>query len=64
MDINKMDISPELRAKAAACKTPDELLALVKSEGYKLSEAELESIAGGKKNSWGLYCSEDICPSL
>ncbi|MBE6473143.1 MAG: Nif11-like leader peptide family natural product precursor [Coriobacteriaceae bacterium] len=41
------DLSPELREKAGACKTPDELLALAKSEGYKLSEEELESISGG-----------------
>ena len=64
MDINEMDISPELREKAAKCKTSEELLELAKNEGYKLSEAELASIAGGGKNSWGLYCSEDICPSL
>ena len=32
------DISPELREKAKACKTPDEMLALAKAEGYKLSE--------------------------
>lgn len=41
------DLNPELREKAGACKTPDELLALAKSEGYKLSEEELESISGG-----------------
>lgn len=28
------DLSPELREKAGACKAPDELLALAKSEGY------------------------------
>jgi len=33
-----MDLSPELREKAKACKTPDEMLALAKAEGYKLSE--------------------------
>ena len=28
MDINDLDISPELRAKVAACKTPEEILAI------------------------------------
>ena len=47
------DLSPELREKAEACKTPEELLALAKSEGYKLSEAELEANSGG-----GRSCSD------
>lgn len=46
-------LSPELREKAEACKTPEELLALAKSEGYKLSEAELEAVSGG-----GWSCSD------
>ena len=36
MDLDKISISPELRKKAEACNTPEELLALAKSEGYKL----------------------------
>ena len=44
------DISPELREKAKACKTPEELLALAKKEGYKLSDEEMEAVSGGK--SW------------
>lgn len=47
MNLENMDISPELREKAKACKTPEELLALAKHEGYKLSEAELEAVSGG-----------------
>ena len=47
MNIKDMDISDELRGKAKACKTPEEILTLAKSEGYKLSEAELEVVAGG-----------------
>ena len=54
MNLENMDISPELREKAKACATPDELLALAKSEGYKLSEAELEAVAGG-----GWSCGSD-----
>ena len=38
MNIDDLDLSPELRAKAEACKSPEELLALAKQEGYKLSD--------------------------
>ena len=51
------DLSPELREKAKACKTPEELLALAKAEGYKLSEEELGAIAGG-----GGWSNENPCP--
>ena len=44
------DLSPELREKTKACKTPEELLALAKKEGYKLSDEEMEAVSGGK--SW------------
>ena len=50
------DLSPELREKAKACKTPEELLALAKAEGYKLSEEELGAIAGG-----GGWSNENPC---
>ena len=54
MDFN--DISPELREKARACKTPEEMLALAKKEGYKLSEDEMEAVSGG---GWS-GCSSDV----
>ena len=41
------DLSPELREKAKACKTPEEMLALAKKEGYKLSDEELAAVSGG-----------------
>ena len=76
MDIKNLDISPELREKAKACNTPEEILALAKSEGYKLSEAELEEISGGGSSVWGgtekiecVYCGtkfdidKDACPN-
>ena len=44
------DLTPEQQAKARACKTPEELLALAKAEGYELSDEELEAVAGGM--SW------------
>lgn len=55
MDLENLDISPELREKAKACKTPEELLALAKSEGYKLNDAEMEAVAGG-----GVTWSSDV----
>ena len=39
-------LTPELKEKAKACATPEELLALAKAEGYELSDAELEQVAG------------------
>lgn len=47
MNLESMDITPDLREKAKTCKTPEELLALAKSEGYKLSDAEMEAVTGG-----------------
>ena len=49
-EMDYKDLSPELREKAKACKTPEELLALAKTEGYKLSDEEMEVISGGE--SW------------
>lgn len=60
MDLENIDISPELREKARACKTFEEVLALAKAEGYKLSETELEAVAGG--GSW-MGDNSDHCPS-
>lgn len=50
-----------------ACKTPEELLALAKIEGYELSDAELEGLAGG--GFWDGNCEDyqfeddGTCPS-
>ena len=55
MNINDLDISPELKEKARACKTPDEILALAKKEGYKLSDEEMQAVSGG---GWS-GCSDD-----
>ena len=56
MDFKGIDISPELREKAKECTSPEELLALAKKEGYKLSEAEIEAVSGG---GWS-NCSTDV----
>lgn len=47
MDFKDMDISPELREKAKACTSPEELMELARREGYKLSEEELAAVSGG-----------------
>ena len=43
------DLTPEQMDKARACKTPEDILALAKEEGYELTDDELEGISGG---SW------------
>ena len=48
MNLENLNINDELREKAKACKTPEELLALAKKEGYKLSDDEMEAVAGGR----------------
>ena len=50
------DLSKEQQEKAMACKTPEEILALAKDEGYELSDEELEAVSGG----W-YFCSDKIC---
>lgn len=57
MEINGMDISPELMEKVKACTSPEELLELAHEEGRELSEGELEGIVGG----WG-GGPTDTCP--
>lgn len=52
--MNSEDLTLELQEKVAACSTPEELLALARTEGYELSDAELEQISGGNFN--------DACP--
>ena len=49
--MNFHEISPEMKAKAMECKTPEEIVKLAESEGYELTDEELEAIAGG---SWCL----------
>lgn len=48
------DLSPELQAKAIACNTSEELLALAQSEGMELGEKELEAIEGGMVSGWSI----------
>ena len=41
--------NPELQEKLKNCKTAEELVALAEEQGVELSDAQLDSIAGG---SW------------
>ena len=54
--MNIEDLTPELKEKVLGCKTPEELLALAKEEGYELSDEELQSITGGDLTHWGGRC--------
>ena len=41
------DLTPEHQVKARSCKTPEEMLALAKEEGFELADEELLAINGG-----------------
>ena len=43
-------MTPEQKAKARECKTPEELLALAQEEGFSLTDEQLESISGGRNS--------------
>ena len=62
MNIN--ELTDEQKAKVLACKTPEDILALAKAEGYSLSDEELEAISGGEgKLGWNepYVCSNYAC---
>ena len=50
MDIK--DVPEDIRKRAEACKTPEELLELAKQEGYELTEEELDAVSGGDRGVW------------
>ena len=56
--MNFEDLTPEQKAKALACKTPEELLALAKEEGYELTEEQIDGITGG----WSCSCDDYTDP--
>lgn len=60
------DLTPEQKEKARFCKTPEEVLALAKEEGYELSDDELASVSGGwgDPNCTDLGVCHDYCYRL
>jgi hypothetical protein len=56
MDFENIEVSPELKEMAKACTSLEELLALVKKEGYKLSDDEMEALSGGEGLSLQTAC--------
>jgi len=55
-------LSPELKQKAPACKTAEDVLELAKQEGYELSDDQLEAVSGGMTWDCLNYCRRDTCP--
>lgn len=40
--------NPELQEKLRSAKTPEDILALAKEEGFELNDEQLESLSGGE----------------
>lgn len=53
------NIPTELAEKAKGCKTPEELLALAKEEGYELSDEQLQYVSGGWIGECNNHCHAD-----
>lgn len=58
MKYNGMEIRPELRELPSRARPPEDLQALVKKEGIKLTEKEPEVVAGGWPMSWSNFIGE------
>lgn len=54
MAITFDDLTEEQKAKALACKTPEDLFELAKAEGIELGDEELEAINGGMVSGWSI----------
>lgn len=55
--------NPELQEKLKSAKTPEDLLAIAKEEGFELTDVELEGIAGGFDCGW--FCiTVNSCPDV
>ncbi len=54
------NIDPAYIEELQNCKTPEDILALAKRAGYKLSEAELDAVSGG---GWDAKDVLAKCPS-
>ena len=60
--MNFEDLTPEQKAQAKACTTPEEILALANSVGYTLSDEELDAVATSGGACW-CNCTKD-CGSV
>ena len=61
--MNFADMPDSIRERAKACKSPEELLALAKEEGYELSDEDLDAVNGG--DSWeDMRLDRDECTHL
>ena len=59
LDDIKGKLTPEQLERAKACKTPEEVLALAREEGYELTDEDLESVSGGWSPIDPCYCAYD-----
>lgn len=57
--MNFDDLTPAQQDRVLNAKTPEEILALAKEDGYELSDEDLEGIAGGMM--WGDVCVGVAC---
>ena len=55
------NVPDNMRKRAEACKTPEELLALAAEEGYELTDEELQAIDGG---TFFADCTWDQCTDV
>ena len=58
------DLTDEQKARAEACKTPEEVLELARQTGYELSEEELEAVSGGDWDCMSVCSSKVECGTL
>ena len=56
--MNVEDLTPEQMERAKACKSVEELFALVEEMGIELSDEELEGLSGG---NWLTHCPKEGC---
>ena len=48
-----------IKREALECETPEEILALAREAGFKLTDVELEAIAGDTRGGWS---GSIVCP--
>ena len=57
--MNYEDLTPELKDKARACATPEEVRELAEESGCELADEELNAVSGGIDfNSCDGYCGQ------